>query len=105
MATKTQITLKDGRSVAGYDANGVLGVFLDDDGLWKGVKLSNGMLLVGPNGLWKKKRAALAFVETVSSLNWDGVDTEEQHYAANGGYDAVYAVYSEAVRKGRELDG
>lgn len=105
MAQKTTIRLKDGRSVAGYDHNGVLGVFLDDDGLWKGVKLSNGMLLVGPSGLFKKKRAALAFVETVSSLNWDGVDTEEQHYAANGGYDAVYAVYSEAVNNARKLDG
>jgi len=91
-------------TIDGYKVNDFLGLYLDpNDNLWRGCHLKTGKDLEGPNGRWKKKRACLSFVEAFIDLEWD-VTNENEMYAQNGGYDAVFERYKIAVNKGRELE-
>jgi len=92
------------QEIDGYKVNDFLGLYLHpEDNLWRGCHLKTGDDLVGPSGTWRKKRACLAFVESFVALEWDVV-TENEMYAQNGGYDAVFERYKIAVNKGRELE-
>lgn len=105
MATKSQFHVKRlDKTVDGYKVDDNLGLYLDDeDKLWRGCHLPTGQDLVGRDGKWKKKRACLAFVESFVDFDWQ-VETEEELYERNGGFDVVKDVYLVAVKKAEELE-
>lgn len=104
MASKREIKLWNGKTMQGYDANGVLGLYLEEQSnLWRAVHLSSGRDLCGPDGRWKRKRSCLIFIEEVAHFNWD-VSDEQSMYDANGGYEMVLPVYLEAVKKALEAE-
>lgn len=103
MAYKSTLTLSDNRKVDGYMHNEDLGLFLDDDKLWKGVHVRSGKFLTGYLGLWKQKKQCLAFVTYLADANMQwAVDTEEQFIEVNGGSVEVCRIYHEACEKGNE---
>lgn len=104
MAKKAEIKLWNGKTVQGYDANGVLGLYLhDESNLWRAVHLASGRNLCGPSGTFKKKRSCLIFIEKVAHFNWD-VSDEETMYFMNGGYETVLPIYQAAVKKALEAE-
>lgn len=105
MASKSQFHVNRlNKTVDGYKVDDYLGLYLDDeDKLWRGCHLPTGQDLIGRDGTWKKKRACLAFVESFVDFDWQ-VETEDELYERNGGFEVVKERYFEAVRKAEGLE-
>jgi len=105
MATKQKLTIHRLNTVVdGYAHNEHLGLYLDpSDNFWRAVHIATGKDLEGPSGRWKKKRSCLAFVEAFSNFDWS-VETEEELYERNGGFDSLVEKYAEAVKIAEELE-
>jgi hypothetical protein len=103
MASKQKLFIKSKQTkVDAYQHDENLGLFLDDDGLWKAVHIRTGQLICGPSGTFKKKRSCLAFIESINALDWTA-DDEEEMYLRNGGFEAMKERYFAAVEKAREV--
>jgi hypothetical protein len=105
MASKSSFYVKRlNKTVDGYRVNEQLGLYLDDeDKLWRGCHLPTGQDLIGRDGRWKKKRSCLSFVESFVDFDWQ-VETEEELYEQNGGFEAVKDFYLAAVSRAEGLE-